>query len=313
MTDGAVLAIGELLWDLLPDGAMLGGAPANFANRVRQFRDAVGLVSRVGSDELGRKATDQLAKQGLPVDLIQLDPVHSTGTVDVRLSADGSPSFRINPDVAYDYLELTPALEAAVESAGLIYFGTLAQRQFVTRAALYQLLDTVPHLPRFLDINLRAECFSAETVEASLRRATILKLNQDEVGRLNSLLSLGTDDVLQFCQQIFDRFPIQSVLVTLGAGGALLVPRQGDPIYEPGLRVKVSDTIGAGDAFAAGFVVKQQQGAPAAKCLAFANALGSASAMVKGGMGVLTSEQVEMVMKTDIERTTLPQFASYRR
>ncbi len=186
-----VLAFGELLWDLLPSGPALGGAPFNFVYRVNSLGDRGLMVSRLGRDELGERAWAQLQSLGMDGRLIQWDDDAPTGTVQVDLSDPNRPDFHIVPAVAYDRIEATPELLEAATEADCICFGTLIQRTPTARRTLEAVLDVAPDALKLLDINLRKDCFTRETIVSSLRAADILKLNDDEACDLSSMFGVG--------------------------------------------------------------------------------------------------------------------------
>ncbi|MCE5272178.1 PfkB family carbohydrate kinase, partial [bacterium] len=183
-----VLSYGEVLWDRLPGGAVLGGAPLNLALRLAGLGVNARMVSRVGLDSEGRRALEQVRALGLDTSLIQRDSTQVTGAVEVALSAEGNPEFTILPDRAYDRIQFTPELEHAAATARCVCFGTLVQRTEISRETLHRLLDSAVGALKFLDLNLRQGCYSPQTVTASMRRADILKLNAQEVFEVMSLL-----------------------------------------------------------------------------------------------------------------------------
>lgn len=283
-TRQSVVAFGELLWDLLPTGKVLGGAPANFAYRLRSLGNEVALISRLGADALGEEARTLLQDRDMPLQLVQTDSEHPTGTVPVTLTSSGIPRFTIVENVAYDYIELSDVVRESAATAALICFGTLVQRSPVTRETLYRFLELAPQATKLLDINLRENCYSPETVQNSLERADILKLNDSEVQVLSEMLALPTDSLEQFAQGLFERFEISQCLITLGEQGVQGYSRAGEKVEVPGKSVTVVDTIGSGDAFTAGFVHEYLKGSSLERCCAFGNAVGAAVATVKGGM-----------------------------
>jgi fructokinase len=288
-----VLALGELLWDVLPNEKLLGGAPANFCYRLRQLGVPARLVSRVGADALGDELLSELNDRSFDLSLVQTDPGIPTGTVDVVLTADGNPSFTINTGVAYDYLEATPELLDAAANSRLICFGTLVQRSPKTRETIYKVLEAGAAATKFLDINLRRDCFSAETVNESLKRTDILKLNQSEVKVVGELLGLSANTPSEMAKIVMDKFSIRTVLVTLGEQGVQAFDQTGAEYKVPGMSVQVVDTIGSGDSFSAGFVYKYLQGASLAECCKFGNQMGAMNATRKGGMPNISMSEVE--------------------
>jgi fructokinase len=249
-----IVGIGELLWDMLPGGKQLGGAPANVARHVCSLGETGTVVSRVGADSLGRELLARFHAAGWSREFIQIDGVRSTGTVSVALDANGSPSFTINEAAAWDFIAYTPALDSLASRAQAVCYGTLAQRSQVSRRAIGRFLKRMaPSTIRLLDLNLRERFYSAQTVEDSLRAANVAKLNHDELGVVRTMLSLPGDDE-EAMAALAARFELRAVALTRGAQGSLLYADGAFSIH-PGFRVPVVDTVGAGDAFAAALVV----------------------------------------------------------
>lgn len=224
-----------MLWDLLPSGSVLGGAPANFACHARALGAETTLVSRVGDDEPGREI---LAR--LPHDAIQVDPKRSTGTVSVTLEA-GQPHYTIHENVAWDAIE--PDMH--VREADAVCFGSLAQRSPISRASIQQMVAaTRPDALRVFDINLRQSFYSREVIEASLALANVLKLNDAELPVIEEMFAL------RGIEAIAVRFDLRAVALTRGGEGSALWA-SGRRAEHPGIPTTVRDTIGAGDSFTA--------------------------------------------------------------
>jgi fructokinase len=306
-----VLAVGELLWDILPGGMQLGGAPFNFAYRVNSLGDHAIMASRVGQDELGNKAHAAVAALDVDTSFLQRDAQHPTGTVEVHFDEDHQPDYFIVPDVAYDYLQTTPSLRHIARNADCICFGTLAQRSATARQTLGQLLDDGSHALKVLDINLRKDCYSRQTVDQSLAHADVVKLNDDEVRTMNALLQWSCDGVLSLCDEILARYSVQYNIVTFGADGALVCARDATPIYEPGYRVHVADSVGSGDAFTAAFVHRLLHGAGLRDACRFGNLLGAIVATQIGATEPITAAQIEQFEAQQNERNGLCEFVEY--
>ena len=254
-----VLALGEILWDLLPSGAQPGGAPANFAYHAQALGAQAGVVTRVGNDRLGRDLQDHLAAMNLPLDLVQVDETVPTGTVTVELTGDGIPHFTIHEQVAWDQLQPTEAACLAARSADAICFGSLAQRGPVSRAAIQQLLRlTADRCLRIFDINLRQHYYSREVIEQSLELANVLKLNETELPVLESMMGLTGSAEAQLAM-LADRYGLEVIALTRGAAGSLLY-QQGRISECQSRPVQVKDTVGAGDSFTAALVMGLLQG-----------------------------------------------------
>lgn len=279
-----VFAVGELLWDLLPSGKVPGGAPGNFAFRLKNLGVPVFFTSRVGNDDLGKEALAVFEQHGLSTEGIQVDSEHPTGTVPVTLDAAGTPDFTIIQDVAYDYLELNDTLLKEASEASVICFGTLVQRSRQTRRTLYSLIEIAENAVRLLDINLRRDCWNKKTVESSLQLTDILKLNEDEAKILSEIYAFEFSSLRQFASEMIGRFGLQACLITRAERGIYGLDEKGAEADIPGISVKVVDTIGSGDSFTAGFVKQFLEGKPLYECCEYGNRIGALVAATKGGM-----------------------------
>ncbi len=291
-TGKGVLALGELLWDMLPSGKLLGGAPANYCFRLRQLGVPALMVSRIGNDPLGSELQSALTELNFDLSLLQHDFETPTGTVDVKLTPDGNPSFTINPDVAYDNLEWSQDLERAAQNASFICFGTLAQRTEASRSTIYKVLDTATQATKFLDINLRRNCYDKDTIQRSLELTNILKLNQSEVDMVAGLIGIETTEPQAFSEILMRKFNISTILITLGEKGVLAVDNSVGSVTVPGIPISVVDTIGSGDAFSAGFTYKFLGGAALQDCCHFGNITGAMHATYAGGMPIIPNNAV---------------------
>ena len=245
-----IVGLGEVLWDMLPAGRQLGGAPANFAYHASALGAEGRLVSRVGDDEDGREILARLTAQGLSTATVSLDAEHATGLVDVTLGADGQPQYTIREDAAWDFLAANEVALEAVAEAEAICFGSLAQRAPVSRAGVHRLLAAAPpQALRIFDVNLRLHYFSKEVLAQSLAVASVLKLNDAELPVLAGLFGFVQEPraaILQFAQE----FALSTVALTRGAEGSLLW-REGEWAEDGGEPTTVVDTVGAGDSFTA--------------------------------------------------------------
>lgn len=256
-----ILALGEVLWDLLPSGKQLGGAPTNFAFHARSLGADAGIVTRVGADALGREVLDRFRSLGLPTDTVQVDPEAPTGTVDVALSGDGQPVYTIRSDVAWDRIEADPPARRRAGSADAVCFGSLAQRAEPSRGSIRALVKAAPEgALRIFDVNLRAPFIDRGVIEESLEIADALKLNDAELPALASMFGLPGDPRAAM-DALARRFGLSLVALTRGPAGSLLLA-DGAWSDHPGVTVSVVDTIGAGDAFTAALVVGRLAGRP---------------------------------------------------
>jgi fructokinase len=291
-----ILGIGELLWDLLPDGARLGGAPANFSVMAGRLGNHAAILSRIGGDDLGQAAIDFLSPLPVDASAVQVDPVHETGRVTVTFE-DGEPVYSINQPVAWDFLELRDEWLRLAERAGALCFGTLAQRNSVSRQTIQALVaNSLPECIRIFDANLRAPFYSSEVIEESIGLATVLKLSDAETLELMNLLGLerrrpsARRGLRSAAERLLNVFPnLQLVAITRGSRGSLLVSRQGWNDH-PGFPVKVADPVGAGDAFAAALVHYMLRGAGLALLNEAGNRWGAWVASQPGAIPALPDE-----------------------
>ncbi|MHB8524049.1 MAG: carbohydrate kinase family protein [Limisphaerales bacterium] len=306
-----VLAFGETLWDLLPSGPMLGGAPLNFAFRVHSLGDRGIIASRLGRDDPGRNARDQIAALGMDTRFLQCDEKHPTGTVRVTLDSRGNPDFFIVPEVAYDFVEATDALLEFAAAADCLCFGTLIQRTAAARGVLRQVLEAAGPGVKFLDINLRQDCHSRETIVESLARADVLKMNASEAECLAGLLEIPNRSLPDVCAALLEKSRLQCCVVTLGEQGVFAASANGDRVYLPGYAVKVVDTCGSGDALAAGFVHEYLRGRPLAECCDRGNTLGALVATQKGATTPITPADVAAFRQAGHQRVYEPKLRTY--
>ena len=292
-----IIAFGELLWDLLPEGKMLGGAPANFIFRINHFGNNGRLITRLGVDELGKEAMERVRDLGLPTGNIQVDEAVPTGTVDVFLDKEGIPDFTINNGVAFDEIEFTDDMKELAAEAHCIYFGTLIQRSEKSRDSLFKLLDAAPDALKFCDINLRKDCYTPETLHESLKRADVVKINDEEIMELARIFTLIGTDPRSYGEDLMMRYDLGILLVTMGPKGAFCISQDGEFFYDSGYEVKVQDTVGSGDAFSAGFVHILLSVGDIHHALNFGNALGALAATTAGATVPISESEVMAFMR----------------
>jgi fructokinase len=250
-----VVGLGEVLWDLLPQGACLGGAPSNFAYITTLLGDRGIVASRVGEDARGMEALRRLEDLGLDIKHVQWDRERATGTVKVELDAKGIARFEIAHPVAWDFLEWTADWRNLAETADAVCFGSLAQRSEASCQTIREFVRAAsPIAVKVFDVNLRQSFYSPEILAESMRLADIVKLNDEELPTVMRLSGFSPyEDESAAAQQLIETYDLQLVCVTRGVRGSLLV-RGEEASEHPGFRVRVGDTVGAGDAFTAGLV-----------------------------------------------------------
>jgi fructokinase len=298
-----IVGLGELLWDLLPAGRQLGGAPANFALMSARLGNHAAVLSRIGRDEPGRDAVAVL--KAFPIDLghLQVDSEHPTGTVTVELN-EGQPSYRIAEPVAWDFFDFTPEWQQLATRADAVCFGSLAQRSAMSRQTIQSFLAaTTAKCVRVFDVNLRQHYFSPEVLEESIELATILKMNDGEVPIVMRLLDLDPDEsialpgiagLIKAAEILIEEFPLQLVCITRGGEGSVLATRDEVHLHR-GVATQVADTVGAGDAFTAALTHYFLRGAPLEVLNEAGNRWGSWVASQQGAMAPLPDEVIASV------------------
>lgn len=248
-----ILGIGELVWDVFPSGKQLGGAPVNFAYFAKELGAEAYPVAALGSDELGDEAMEFVRPSGLKLDFIQRNSL-PTSRVLVTTDEEGVPQYEIVENVAWDAMECTPEILDLASQADVICWGSLAQRSRKSRESILAMVDAAPeNCLRVFDINLRQKFYSKEVIEESLKRADILKLNEDELPVVSEIFAVEGSEADQIAH-IIKRFSLRSIIYTQGAvcsevyDASGLVSRMDTP------KVKVADTVGAGDSFTATYV-----------------------------------------------------------
>jgi len=258
--ENVIVGIGEILWDVFPHGKVLGGAPANFAYHVSQFGFDGVAVSAIGNDLLGKEILENLSKKELKY-LIETTP-YATGTVQVTLDGKGIPQYEICENVAWDNIPFTPAMEALARKTETVCFGSLAQRNSVSRTTINRFLDCVPDTAlKIFDINLRQHFYTLELIEAALSRCNILKLNDEEIVIIGKLFGWESKSELEICNQLLHSCDLEIVVLTKGTLGSYVVTQTETSFKETPL-VEVADTVGAGDSFTAAFVSSLLHGQP---------------------------------------------------
>lgn len=276
-----IVGLGEALFDLFPDRQILGGAPLNVAVHAHQLSQALGgrgvVVSRVGQDDLGRQLLDDIKSRGMTGDYVQADPDHPTGCVYVSFDDAGSPSYEIVRNVAWDWLQFDPDLESLASACDAVCFGSLAQREAQSRNTIYRFLSAARRAVRLFDVNLRQDYFNRDVLIRSCELATAVKLNDEELPTVARLMNLRGDDPDQRIGDLRRRFDLHLVALTRGARGTVLYTAEQKLEQEPVRydRVDGADSVGAGDACAAGLLIGMILRWPLSRTLELANHVGA--------------------------------------
>jgi len=266
-----ILCFGEVLWDALPMGLFLGGAPLNVSIHLHLLGEHAHIISRVGNDRLGKEAIRRITAKNLSDGLIQNDEHFETGIVEVKLDHQGNPEYEIIEPVAWDNIKLTPQMEAKVEDGWALVYGSLVLRDKRSRNTIYSLLQK--NILKVFDINLRSPFYNKQIIEDALKPADILKLNADELEQLKTWFSLSRVD-RPAIRQLAERFDCSTITVTRGEEGAIIY-HGGQWAEHQGFSVDVKDAVGAGDAFLAALLQGIRKEKQVDEMLTFANAAGA--------------------------------------
>ncbi len=258
-----IVGLGEVLWDVLPEGKKLGGAPANFAYHAGQFLgcDNTIAISALGEDELAEETIAALREHGLN-DLLPRVP-YPTGTVQVTLAEGGIPTYDIKENVAWDNIPFDDDIRQIARNCRAVCFGSLAQRNVVSRETIHKFLDETPaDCVKIFDINLRQQFYTKEIIKESLLRCNILKINDEELVVVNRMFGYEGLDMRQTCEKIVQDYHLKMLVLTCGTNGSYVFTDDGLTSFQETPKVEVADTVGAGDSFTGSFCACVIKGKP---------------------------------------------------
>lgn len=285
-----VVGMGEALWDVLPEGKKIGGAPANFAYHVSQFGLSSCVVSAVGDDALGKEIIENFTSKGLN-QLIAEVP-YPTGTVQVEIDQAGVPQYEIKENVAWDNIPYTEALEDLAKKTKAVCFGSLAQRNVVSRETISRFLDAMPRHDDSLvvfDVNLRQGFYNKEILCNSMKRCNILKINDEELVTVSRMFGYPGIDLQDKCWILLGKYNLKMLILTCGINGSYVFT-PGNVSFQPTPTVEVADTVGAGDSFTAAFIASILRGRSVAEAHSRAVQTSAYVCTKKGAMPVLPEE-----------------------
>ena len=287
-----IVGIGEALWDMLPEGRKIGGAPANFTYHVSQFGlDAV-AVSAVGDDELGAEIRHTFEEKDLQTQLATVP--YPTGTVAVTLDAKGIPQYEICEGVAWDNIPFSPELEALARNTIAVCYGTLAQRNSVSRKTIESFIAAMPADGiKICDINLRGTFYNKEILESSMRACDILKINDEEIDEVSRLLGAEFPSQRMAALNLMSRYEVDILILTCGTNGSYIYSMDGTESFLPTPKVKVADTVGAGDSFTGAFIAALLCGKDIKKAHALAVEVSAYVCTQNGAMPELPDEIID--------------------
>ena len=290
----SISCFGEILWDNFPSYRRIGGAPLNVALRMHSLGASVHMISRLGQDPDGEEILKYLKDQGLSCELIQIDPTHKTGTVDVHLDATRTATYTINKPAAWDAIEMTPEMKKAVSSSDALIYGSLATRSQRSEDTLKALLKEARF--KIFDMNLRPPHYDMDRMEDLLQQADLVKLNDEELDELAGYLKLKGTTITKKMMDLAAWLPSEvAICVTKGADGAQLLYK-GEMYSNPGYRVEVADTVGAGDSFLATLCYHLLIHTTPQQALDKACAMGSLVASKEGAIPVVTPDEIESMI-----------------
>lgn len=288
--NNVVVGMGEALWDVLPEGKKIGGAPANFAYHVSQFGLTSCVVSAVGADALGKEIQENLTSKGLN-HLIAEVP-YPTGTVQVEIDQAGVPQYEIKENVAWDNIPYTSQLESLAKRTQAVCFGSLAQRNVVSRETINRFLDAMPQTEDSLvvfDVNLRQGFYNKEILCNSMKRCNILKINDEELVTVSRMFGYPGIDLQDKCWILLGKYNLKMLILTCGINGSYVFT-PGNVSFQPTPKVDVADTVGAGDSFTAAFIASILKGKSVAEAHSIAVRTSAFVCTKDGAMPVLPSD-----------------------
>ena len=255
-----IVGIGEALWDCLPEGRKIGGAPANFAFHAGQFGFQSLAVSAIGNDELGDEILEELNQRNLCHLLERVD--FPTGTVQVALDEKGIPCYEILEGVAWDNIPYSEKLDEIARNCQVVCFGSLAQRNEVSRETINRFIDAMPESEgslKVFDINLRQNFYDEEIITSSLKKCNVLKLNDEELVIVSRMFGYPELSQSEACRRILDAYGLKMLILTCGTDGSYVFTA-GETSFHPTPKVEVADTVGAGDSFTGSFIASILKG-----------------------------------------------------
>lgn len=288
-----VVGMGEALWDILPEGKKIGGAPANFAYHVSQFGLPSCVVSAVGDDDLGREIIENFTAKGLKQ--LIADVPYPTGTVQVEIDQSGVPQYEIKENVAWDNIPYTERLESLAERTTAVCFGSLAQRNVVSRNTINRFLDVVSRNEENLivfDVNLRQGFYNKEILCNSMKRCNILKINDEELVTVSRMFGYPGIDLQDKCWILLGKYNLKMLILTCGINGSYVFT-PGNVSFQPTPKVEVADTVGAGDSFTAAFISSVLKGKSVLEAHSLAVRTSAFVCTEKGAMPTLPTQFTE--------------------
>lgn len=293
-----IVAFGEVVWDIFPNGKILGGTPSNLVYRCNSFNEQGFLLSRVGDDDLGYAALQKLKELGISDENVQIDTEFATGTVYITFDENQEPRFHVTPDVAFDHIEFSAEALKLVRDADCLFYGLLPQRFGLSKNTLRELIKESPDSLHFFDLKLFKHFFNVQVVENLLGFSNIVRIKEKEISFLNQELELQADDISDFCSKMIKKYKVDLILITRGQNGVFAMHKRKGVYSDGGYSVEMVDNVGSGMAFSAGFLHYYLNGKSIQQALNFGNAAGALNTTRQGGTSYFDKKDVLAFMKS---------------
>lgn len=287
-----IVAFGEVVWDIFPNGKVLGGTPTNLVFRCNSFKEQGFLLSRVGDDVLGNEAIDKLKELNISDENVQIDREFPTGTVHITFEDNYDPRYIVTPDVAFDHIEFSTEALKLVKDADCLFYGLLPQRFGISKNTLRELIKESPDSIHFFDLKLFEHFFNVKVVENLLESSNIVRIKEKEIGFLSKELGLYDEDLTVFSSELSRKYKIDLVLVTRGQNGVFAFHNKKGAFHDSGYNIDVVDNVGSGMAFSAGFLIYYLNGKSIPQALKFGNAAGALNTTQRGATSYFDKKNV---------------------
>lgn len=302
-----IVAFGEVVWDLMPNGKVLGGTPTNMVFRCNSFGEQGFLLSRVGDDKHGQEALKRLEELGISTLDVQIDTEFPTGTVHITFDKKNEPIFKATPDVAFDHIEFSTEALKLGRNADCLFYGLLPQRFGISKNTIRELIKESHGALRFLDLKLFEHFFDAKVVENLLQSSHVVRIKEKEIGFLTEKLGLKPGSLISFGKQLVKKYKVQLVLLTRGKDGVFAFHKDHGDFWDSGYTIEMKDNVGSGMAFSAGFLHYYLNGKPLQEALNFGNAAGALNTTKMGATTFFNKNDVLQFMKKIPKEDTIRQ------
>lgn len=292
-----LVAFGEVVWDILPNGKVLGGTPLNLVYHCNSFSEQGFLLSRVGDDDLGNEAIEKLRELGISDDNVQSDTEFPTGTVHISFENNYEPRYIVTPDVAFDHIEFSSEALKLVRDADCLFYGLLPQRFGISKNTLRELIKESPESLHFFDLKLFEHFFNVRVVENLLESSNVVRIKEKEILFLSRELGLNDETLNKFSEELSKKYKIDLILVTRGQNGVFAFHKRKGAFFDPGYNIEMVDNVGSGIAFSAGFLHYYLNGKPIQQALNFGNAAGAINTTKRGATSFFNKKDVLNFMK----------------